>query len=309
MPNFKLLFAAFSVFALVACQPHGVQTVDKLSNAGDSISQGFAANADLSDHPELSWIQGTDPSIDSIFQRYTAKNAALTQQPESVSGAEMVGGDNNFATQAGLICAQTVKPNLVFLLLGANDVCNRDASTTEDAAANLYSVDVFTAAAQAGFDLLADCLPDESTVQVMSMPRVDSLYEAGHNKSVLCYDAIWPVAGICRVVTAEDDAGRRQQIGDRINAYNEALMTQVEAYNSNSNGKNPHGIEFRSDWQGTLEDGHVNTSLGAVTLTADDIDSADCFHPTQETQAKIACAAWGAAPHGAAESTVPSCFN
>ena len=42
------------------------------------------------------------------------------------------------------------------------------------------------------------------------------LYEAGHDKGFWCTSVIWPVAGICRIVTAEDDAGRRQQIGARI---------------------------------------------------------------------------------------------
>ena len=32
----------------------------KQSNAGDSISQGFGANGWPGDHPDLSWVQGTD---------------------------------------------------------------------------------------------------------------------------------------------------------------------------------------------------------------------------------------------------------
>ena len=295
-----------SVSLLGACGPHGVGIPTKMSNIGDSISQGFSANGVLGDHPELSWVQGTDASIDSLFQRYQALNPKLTQEPESVTGSELLGGTTNFANQAALVCAQTVKPDVVFVLLGANDVCNRDASTTDDAAANLYAVADYATAAQAGMDTLASCLPENSSVQIESMPRVDTLYAAGHAKNDYCTDIAWPTLSICRVVTAEDDAGRRQQIGDRINAYNQAIHDQVADYNRGLNHKNPRGIEFRSDWQGSLEDGHVNTSLGAVTLTADDINGTDCFHPTQATQAKIACGAWASAPDGLGAAT--SCF-
>ncbi|MBW3629526.1 MAG: DUF1311 domain-containing protein, partial [Gemmatimonadetes bacterium] len=71
-----------------------------------------------------------------------ALNASLVQEPESVSGAEMVGGADNFAAQAARICRQAVRPDHVSVLLGGNDddprpIATRtaDGSTSTEAAA------------------------------------------------------------------------------------------------------------------------------------------------------------------------------
>jgi lysophospholipase L1-like esterase len=270
----------------------------KQSNAGDSISQGFAANGSLGDHPDLSWAQGSDHRVNSTASRYAAAHAGFTQEPESVSGAEMVGGNDNFAAQASRICAQSSKPERVRVLLGGNDVCNRPRSDSADAAANLYSVATWTNALRAGLDQLAECLPPKSVVQVLSMPRVDGLYQAGHDKSAWCYLGVWPLGGVCRVVTAEGDAGRRAQIGARIDEYNDALAAEVEAYATNANGKNGRGVGFVTDWLGRIAAGHANTSVGTYTFTAADINGSDCFHPNIDGQARLACLAWAKSPDG-----------
>lgn len=75
--------------------------------------------------------------------------AAARGRSVSVSGAQMVGGADSAAVQAGRICQQAVKPDRIVLLLGANDVCNR--STVAD----LYPVDTFRAALKAALDALA----------------------------------------------------------------------------------------------------------------------------------------------------------
>lgn len=270
----------------------------KLANAGDSISQGFAANGNPSDHPELSWVQGTDARISSLFTRYATTDAAFEREPESVSGAEMVSGHDNFAAQASRICAQQVLPTRVEVLLGGNDVCNRARSSSADAAANMYSVGTWRQALRAGLDQLAACLPPGAVVQVLSMPRVDYLYEAGHAKSWWCGAGVWPMANVCRVVTAETDAFRRRQIGARIDLYNAVLAAEVEAYASNANGMNERGVGFMTDWQGSLDEGHAGTSVGTFRISGDDINSLDCFHPNVGCQARFACVAWATGPDG-----------
>jgi lysophospholipase L1-like esterase len=279
----------------------------KQANAGDSISQGFGADGWPGDHPELSWVQGSDSRVDSTASRTGATFAGFTEEPESVTGAEMVGGDDNFAAQASRICAQQPKPTRVRVLLGGNDVCNRARSSSDDATANLYSVATWTQAIRAGLDQLAECLPPKSVVQVLSMPRVDGLYEAGNAKSYWCSWGVWPLAGVCRIVTAEDNAGRRAQIGVRIDQYNDALAAEVAAYATNANGKNVGGIGFVTDWVGSVATGHKDTSLGTYTFTDADINGVDCFHPNIDGQARIACLAWAKGPDGAGPSA--ACFQ
>jgi lysophospholipase L1-like esterase len=278
----------------------------KQSNAGDSISQAFGANGWPGDHPDLSWAQGTDDRIGSTADRTAAFYAGFTQEPESVTGAEMVGGNDNFPAQASRMCAQDAKPTRVRVLLGGNDVCNRARSSNADAAANLYSMTTWTSALRAGLDQLAECLPPKSVVQVLSMPRVDGLYEAGHDKSLWCHAGVWPLAGICRVVTAEGSATRRAQIGAAIDRYNDVLAKEVAAYATNTNGRNPRGIGFVTDWVGSIAEGKQSTSIGTYRFVADDINGTDCFHPNLKGQARLACIAWTKSPDGAGPSA--SCF-
>jgi lysophospholipase L1-like esterase len=276
----------------------------RLSNIGDSISQGFGASGVPGDHPDLSFAQGTSASVNSLFLRYQALDPSLTQQPESVSGAELVGGGDSFAAQAARVCAQAARPDHVTVMLGGNDVCNRDRSDTADATANMYSIETWLNGLRAGLDQLATCLPPGATVHVLSVPRVDFLYEAGHDKSFWCYDIIWPVAGICRIVTAEDDPARRAQVGARIDEYNEATTAELAVYEANANGKNPAAMHFLGDWEGSIDDGAENTSIGAYAFGEGDINGVDCFHPNTGGQGKLACVAWSSTSEGSGEPTV-----
>lgn len=271
----------------------------KLANAGDSISQGFDANGLPWDHPTHSWVQGDGGYVFSMNERWREwYDGGFAQQPESVTGAEMVGGGDNFPAQAARMCAQSPRPNRVEVLLGGNDVCNRAASESGDAAANLYGLDTWRAAIDAGLDQLAECLPDGAVVQLLSTPRVDRLYEAGRAKSWWCSGVIWPAASICRVVTKEHDAGRRAQIGAAIDRYNDVIREEVEAYQSNANGRNPRRITFVTDWQGSIDEGRQNTSIGTYVFGPEDITGVDCFHPNTSGQAKLACSAWATHPDG-----------
>lgn len=279
----------------------------KVSNAGDSISQAFAADGWPGDRTRLSWVQGTDPDIQSVYLRFRALDSSIVQEPESVSGAEMVAGGDNFAAQASRVCAQAVAPRHVSVLLGGNDVCHRSRSSTANAADSLYSVTTFRNAVRAGLDQLVACLPPGAVVQFTSVPRVDYLYEAGRQKSFWCNYMVWPVARVCRVVTGETNATRRRQIGERVNAYNRAISEEASAYSANLTGNNPSGIRVLTDWSGSLETGNQNSSVGAYIFTGGDISGLDCFHPNTKGQRKLACSAWAANPFGA--GSVPACLQ
>ena len=278
----------------------------KQANIGDSMSQAFAADGTLGDHPTLSWVQGSDPRVGSVFTRQQAAFGTFAGEPESVSGAELVGGDDNFPAQADRVCGQSLVPDEVFVLLGGNDICNRARSSNADVGANLYSPDTSRAFVRAGMDKLMACMPGGGIVQVMSMPRVDYLYSAGTAKSLWCNWAVWPVAGICRIITAETNATKRAALGARIDAYNEMLAEEVSAYNANTNGKNDKAIRVVTDWVGSVSSGFENTSIGTFKFTKDDIDGFDCFHPDVSSQGRMACVAWTVNPNGAGSRA--ACF-
>jgi hypothetical protein len=217
----------------------------------------------------------------------------------------MVGGSNNAAAQAARICRQATKPNRVVLELGGNDVCNRSKGSATDAASNLYSVTTYRNALKAALDALGGCLPSGAQVLVLSMPRVDYLYEAGNAKSALSCNSVWSLAGVCRIVTSEGDATRRRQIGARIDQYNDGLASEVQAAQTRYGAK----VRFVTEWQGSLA-AHPKTSVGAFQFGKDDIDALDCFHPYRTTgQKKLACAAWEASEYGSLSNIRTTCLQ
>jgi lysophospholipase L1-like esterase len=276
-----------------------------LAGIGDSISQGFSANSWPGDHPSYAFGQGTDSSVNSLYLRFKAKFPSFTKEFVSVSGAEMVGGSNNAAAQARRICAQASKPDRVVLELGGNDVCNRNTGSATDAASNLYSVTTYRNALKAALDVLGGCLASGAEVTVLSMPRVDFLYEAGNARNALLCNGVWSLAGVCRVVTGESDANRRRQLGARVDAYNDGIHAEVDAANTRYPGK----VHFNNDWQGSLTT-NPNTSVGSYKFGAADINTVDCFHPYKDTgQKKLACAAWEAGEYGNLSNISTTCLR
>jgi lysophospholipase L1-like esterase len=294
---------------LAAAQPLGSRSAEaqprKLAGIGDSISQGFSANNLPGDHPDQAFGQGTDSAVNSLYSRYLTQFPGFTKQFQSVTGAEMVGGTNSAAAQAQRVCMQTQKPDRVYILLGGNDVCNRD-SNAADATANMYSVMTYRNALKAALDTLAGCLAPGSQVLVLSMPRVDFLYDAGNAKNTIVCNSVWFTASVCRIVTGESSATRRAQIGARVDQYNFGLREEVRAADVRHSAR---GVRFLTDWQGPMSS-RPATSVGTYRFTKDDIALDDCFHPYYNTgQKRLACAAWEASEFGSLSNINKNCLK
>jgi lysophospholipase L1-like esterase len=299
--------------------PFEPATVHALANLGDSISQGFDADdADpidigtlksnptkiFHDNPSLSWIQGTDARIDSVRAHYQTKDSGLVMTPFSRSGSELVRDLEDQAKQIGKAGA---KPDLVYVLLGGNDICNREKSTTSDATEHLYPVSQWRDAAVKGLTALVDNLPEGATVRFLSMPRVDLLFETLQSTrvpvkfdspvgpisgSTTCKD-LWSITaqaanGICQIVTTELDAAKRKQIGDRVDQYNQALAEEVRRFDTDATVNTKH-IHFQSEWHGSIDEGNqVNSSIGTYKFNPSQVSHLDCFHPSIQGQKDIA---------------------
>lgn len=308
---YKLLLAlTFTSMSLqsVAALP------DKTTAAGDSITMGFAANCtknryfwDLfcllgGDQPQHSWFDGWNTSVTSVHDRYKTLDSTIVANKDAAkSGSEMLGGDNNFAVQAGKIVAQSPKPDHVELILGGNDICNRDCTDPSHCSNPLYSESQWRNAVRAGLDTLVQGLPTGSTVFLGSVPRVQDLRAAGlakqsSNSSVRC-ENVWSSYDICTIATSgstlngETTAQRLAAISTAQRRYNEILAEEAVAYNSNSNGKNPQGIEVVADYVN-----ESTPSTGTTTFGKDDIDGGDCFHPSLQGQNKISQVMWNNNP-------------
>jgi len=297
--------------------PPPVSGVQNTAAAGDSITMAFAADCtgnvwfwDMfcllgGDQPEHSWFDGWSSNVNSVHDRYKAlDNSIGASKSAAMSGAEMRGsGDSgsqpNFAAQAADIVTQSPLPDHVEVLLGGNDICNRDCTDPANCNNPLFTDSQWRESVQAGLDTLMTGLAPGSTVQLNGMPRVQDLRQAGVDKqasssSINC-DSLWSSYDVCRIVTnggtmnGEGSAQRLAAVAAAQQSYNAILAEEATAYNSNANGKNPNGIEVVSEYV------DENTpSGGTFSFGAQHIDGGDCFHPNVSTQSKIADFAWSA---------------
>lgn len=262
----------------------------KMSVCGDSLSQGALADGIVPyDQPWNSWAYGWNGGVGSMWLRYRAyRNPYMLVQPVSKSGATI----DDFPGQAAQICGQWLRPNRVLVLFGQNDACRSAPSPTEDAAALMPTAEYFVGWLRAGLSTLAGCLPTGSVVQVVSVIRVDFLRDAGVAKDPQYCPFVWRELDICRIVTGEPDPARRWRVGERIDEWNAAAAQEVLAFDQNVAGRNPRGLRFVTDWEGSIAEGKANTSAGTYQFISPDINELDCFHASIRGQAKLACVEW-----------------
>ncbi len=286
--------------------------------AGDSITRAFGADctyntsifglwciAGNADQPWHSWFDGWDSAVNSVHDRYKAIDASITANKDaSQTGAEMVGKNDTerpFAEQAAMIVAQSPVPDHVEMIFGGNDICSRDCVDPANCNDPLYTGEEWRQAVRTGLNTLMSGLPANSSILMGSVPRVQDIRQAGVDKQdadeyVNC-DSLWSSYDVCRIVTdpgvlnGETMATRHAGVAAAQQQYNAITRAEVEAYNTNSNGLNPNGIELVAEYV------DENTpSGGTFAFGADEINGADCFHPNVATQSKIAELMWNGNP-------------
>ncbi|WOX04734.1 SGNH/GDSL hydrolase family protein [Microbulbifer pacificus] len=277
--------------------------------AGDSITMGFAADCTGNtfftggffcllggDQPEHSWFDGSASNVNSVHDKYKALDPSVAANKNAArSGAEMRGGGDSFSVQADRILADTLVADHVEVVLGGNDICNRDCVDPANCSDPLLTEGQWRGAVQAGLDKLVNGLPTGSTVVLGSVPRVQDLRAAGIAKQtgnwrVNC-ESVWSTFGICRIATnggtmnGESFATRYAGIEVAQQRYNQVLQEEAAAYN----GMN--GVEVIAEYTGANQ-----TNVGTFTFGKDDIDGGDCFHPSVRGQNTVANLMWSGNP-------------
>ena len=307
MQQGKLL--ASLIFATLVGSQSALATPAKGTAAGDSITMGFAADCTGNtfftggffcllggDQPEHSWFDGWDASVTSVHDRYLALDPGVAANKNAArSGAEMRGGGDSFSIQADRILAQTTVADHVEVILGGNDICNRDCVDPANCSDPLYSDSEWRDSVRAGLDKLVAGLPGGSTVVLGSVPRIQDLRAAGLAKQsgnwrVNC-ENVWSTFGICRVATnggtlnGESYATRQAGITAAQRRYNEILQEEAIAYSG------VNGVEVIAEYNG--ESGQ---NVGTFRFGKNDIDGGDCFHPSLSGQNTISGLMWGGNP-------------
>lgn len=228
---------------------------------GDSLSRGYNACDHFGDCPSVSWAGGTDPRVDSIASRLEARtDGPVTVKNVAKSGSTVA----DLAAQVP--AAAAANPDLVTVLIGANDVCRGsfDAMTsTEDYAA------MVGAALQ---DLVA--LAPGTTILVASVPDVTAILPVAANDPAARF--LWSHGG-CATALADPQSRstaaevRRAAVADRISEYDAALAGACGAL--------PRCV-------------YDGGALHGYTPTLQQLSALDRFHPSVAGLREVAATEW-----------------
>ncbi|MCX4396818.1 SGNH/GDSL hydrolase family protein [Streptomyces sp. NPDC127061] len=224
---------------------------------GDSITRGFDACSVLADCPEVSWATGTDSEVRSLAVRLLGASGASTRSwNHAQTGARIAQLPEQMAAAA------KEKPDLVTVMIGANDACR-------DSARYMTPVADFRSSFEASMRQLRAGAP-KAQVYVSSVPDLKRLWSTGRGNAL--GKQIWKL-GICRSMLGDaDDMGapataRRASVQDRVVAYNKVLREVCAK-------------DLRCRYDG-----------GAVfdfPFTGKQLSQWDWFHPGRDGQARLA---------------------
>ncbi|GAA2930334.1 SGNH/GDSL hydrolase family protein [Streptomyces enissocaesilis] len=224
---------------------------------GDSITRGFDACEVLADCPEVSWATGTDATVRSVALRLLGKaGVAARTWNHAKSGARIAELPEQMARAAA------DRPQLVTVMVGANDACRDDVS-------HMTSVVDFRRYFETAVKKLREELPT-SQLYVSSVPDLKRLWSQGRGNPL--GKQIWEL-GLCRSMLGSPDAmdaaavARREAVRDRVVAYNGVL-------------KDVCGKDARCRYDG-----------GAVfeyRFTGAQLSPWDWFHPSRNGQERLA---------------------
>ncbi|MDK0519312.1 SGNH/GDSL hydrolase family protein [Streptomyces sp. ML-6] len=224
---------------------------------GDSITRGFDACSVLTDCPEVSWATGTDQVVRSLAVRLLgASGAAARSWNHAETGARIA----QLPEQMALAAEE--KPDLVTVMIGANDACR-------DSARHMTPVEDFRTSFEMSMRRLRAGAP-KAQVYVSSVPDLKRLWSMGRGNPL--GKQIWKL-GICRSMLGDaDDMGaaavaRRGSVRERVVAYNEVLREVCAK-------------DLRCRYDGGAVFGYP--------FTGAQLSRWDWFHPGRDGQARLA---------------------
>ena len=233
-----------------------------MASAGDSITRAFDLDRQhlLQDDPDDSWSTGSDPTVDSQYDRVLAAHPAIAGHVynDATTGAKMAA----LASQLQMAAAQQVA--YVTVLLGANDLCTPSVAAMTPAA-------TFEAQFQAALSAFLAADPT-AHVFVASIPNVFQLWNTLRTDPAA--EILWNLAHICpSMLSLRATTADRQAVVTRELADNAALASVCRQY------------------------AHCRFDGGAVyrvVFPAADVSTADYFHPSLSGQQALAAVTWGA---------------
>jgi len=285
---------------------------DAISVSGDSISRGFDANTsscNYGDNVSRNWATGEDHGSNYCGSGGTtfshaerldcAKGGPVSVYNDAASGADML---NDFFNQASAIRGNLTAspgPRYVPVFMGHNDICTNTTSRTgngcsgdEDPNNYCRTTNVaFEREFRRGMDQLIQ-IPSVR-VGVSSLARVSELCNFGSKSgcgltSFGNCGTIWGLFPICQSLTDDCSSQRRIDAYNTGVGYNEILERVTAEYAViPTGGTSATGAVKAADVQIRYAEGAFN-----FKFSSGDVSCCDCFHPSDQGQAKIAQFGW-----------------
>lgn len=243
---------------------------DRITAMGDSITRAFDSQGSgctaFQDCPAFSWATGSDATVNSYFKRVKAINPSVVLS-SAARGNDAVTGAKVADLNGQIPTAVAGNPDLVLILIGANDVCTSSEAT-------MTSVTNFRTRFETAISTLSTRLPD-ARIQVVSIPNIWNLWNVLHTNFMA--RLTWDVAGICQSMldspnsTAAADVARRARVKQRNIDFNTQLQQVCVQH-----------IHCRYDGGAAYN----------IAFTSSDVSTLDYFHPKPAGQAKAAASAW-----------------
>ncbi|MWV50702.1 hypothetical protein GRS96_15625 [Rathayibacter sp. VKM Ac-2803] len=252
-----------------------------LLSLGDSITQAYGTCGRFADCPRNNWSTGTNATVNSFASRLRTANPGTT-----VTTA-------NFAQTGSLVAgvparidaavAAGVRPDVVTLLIGGNDLCAADNPVAADGY-TMTPAATFGTGATAAITKIRSTWPNAKIV-LSSMPNVAAEWAVvkGGIGSV-----VWASGNLCRTTRGVSATGGRLSTAAAA-ASATAAKTRTTQYNS--------ALQKACASAGTLCD-YDGGALTATPVTKALIGTVDYFHPSIAGQAKIASVQWSASNFG-----------
>lgn len=233
----------------------------KLGALGDSITRGYDISALFKEDTDQSWSTGlaNRESILNQLIRILAPQVATQFQTRNfaVTGQSVNGSNSLFQAEAQQMAA--FAPQVVTIEIGANDICQGLADTTEKLA--LFQQNVSTA-----IDTLKKASRPPVLISVATVPNIYSLTQIPQLASQSICQNAWALA--CPNLATLTQA----QFQAQWTAVNQALEAAAKA----------GGNQVVFD----------NYTVANTVFTTNDVSALDCFHPSATGQGKLANAVW-----------------
>jgi lysophospholipase L1-like esterase len=263
--RFAVVAVFAAIMALAGASSASAKYPTSMVAMGDSITQAATTCLVTVTCPENSWATGTNTTVNSIAARLKAQNSSATSSNIAVSGAKIT----DLKGQANLAVLQA--PQLVTIMIGANDACGAIGGVTTAAS---FRTDVQTV-----LTTLQNGLPAKSKIVVASIPNLQYLYDllAGNASA----RNAWSLLPLCPAMTqnagsnAAADVARRAATAQRVIDFNTALSDVC-------------ATKSKCIWDGlkTYNYKFVPSEIGQL----------DYFHPSIKGQQTIAREAWPLVP-------------